>query len=311
MVRVEFVQAHRLACLSRAVDVQATLLNLILRDLLASNNVDQAKKLASNTNFPTHASNNQLCRYLYYMGRIQALQLEYTDSFSRLSQCLRKAPTNAGLAFRVAAQKLLVIVQLLMGEVPGREVFSQEGMSEHLVPYLEITSSVRNGDLSAFSAVASKHAGTFEQDGTATLINRLSHNVVKAGLRRLNIAYSKISLSDIAERLSLGSVRSAEYIVAKAIRDGVIDGVINHEGQYLQSNEHVDIYSTIEPSEALHRRIIFCLNTHSEAVKGLRYPADAYSELQKKKKKGGAEDEKTDEEIAAEIEEELAEEDEF
>ena len=49
MVRVEFVQAHRLACLSRAVDVQATLLNLILRDLLASNNVDQAKKLASNT----------------------------------------------------------------------------------------------------------------------------------------------------------------------------------------------------------------------------------------------------------------------
>jgi len=305
-VRSELVAAHRLACLSRASDVQATLLNLILRDLLDSKLVEQAKQLSQNTAFPEAASNNQLCRYLYYMGKIQALQLEYTDSFAKLSQCLRKAPENTGLAFRVAVQKLQIIVQLLTGEIPPREVFFSPGMTKHLRPYMDLTGSVRQGDVAVFTRIAEKHSAVFAADGTDVLIGRLAHNVVKAGLRRLNISYSRISLADIAERLSLGSARSAEYIVAKAIRDGVIDGVIDHDGGFLRSNEITDVYSTNEPAEAMHRRITFCLNTHAEAVKGLRYPEDAYEKANKKKK--GDEEEKTEEEIAAEIEEELAEE---
>eukprot|EP00567_Pseudictyota_dubia_P008793 CAMPEP_0197454520 /NCGR_PEP_ID=MMETSP1175-20131217/38172_1 /TAXON_ID=1003142 /ORGANISM="Triceratium dubium, Strain CCMP147" /LENGTH=83 /DNA_ID=CAMNT_0042988115 /DNA_START=13 /DNA_END=261 /DNA_ORIENTATION=+ len=83
-----------MACLRRDVDTQATLLNLMLRDLLNANQVEQAQKLLSNSTFPDSASNNQLCRYLYNSGRIQALRLEYTSAFSNLSQCLRKAPTN-------------------------------------------------------------------------------------------------------------------------------------------------------------------------------------------------------------------------
>jgi 26S proteasome regulatory subunit N3 len=38
------------------------------------------------TSFPEGASNNQLCRYLYYVGRIQALQLDYTDAHTKLNQ---------------------------------------------------------------------------------------------------------------------------------------------------------------------------------------------------------------------------------
>ena len=51
--------------------MQATLLNLILRDLLDSKLVEQAKQLSQNTAFPEAASNNQLCRYLYYMGKVR------------------------------------------------------------------------------------------------------------------------------------------------------------------------------------------------------------------------------------------------
>ncbi|CAM9871011.1 unnamed protein product, partial [Laminaria digitata] len=43
---------------------QATTLNLLLRNLLAQNLLDQAYKLASKTNFPEGCSNNQFCRYL-------------------------------------------------------------------------------------------------------------------------------------------------------------------------------------------------------------------------------------------------------
>merc|ERR1711957_551751 len=90
--------AHRTACLSRDVDGQAMILNLMLREMLEANQVEQAQKLIANSTFPDKASNNQLCRYLYYSGRIQALRLEYTSAHSNLSQCLRKAPTNTDLA---------------------------------------------------------------------------------------------------------------------------------------------------------------------------------------------------------------------
>ncbi|GMH51663.1 hypothetical protein TrRE_jg11340 [Triparma retinervis] len=276
----ELVHALRLSTLSRAEEVQATLLNLMLRYYLASKNIDAASKLAANTTFPPGASNNQLCRNLLYSGRIGALRLEYTSAFSKLTLCLRKAPTNAGLAFRVVATKLLSVVQCLSGEIPPRDTFFQPGMTSHLRPYLELVTCVRRGDLTAFAEVVDKHRET-------------------------------ISLADIAQRLGLGSPASAEYIVAKSIRDGVIDGIINHSGQYLECKDGQEIYSTIEPSVAFNRRIQWCLETHNTAVKGLRYPEDAYGESKKKKKKG-EEDEKTDEEIAQEIEEELAEEeDEF
>ena len=35
-------------------------------------------------------SSQQLCRYLFYMGKIRAVQLDYTDAKDYLSQALRK-----------------------------------------------------------------------------------------------------------------------------------------------------------------------------------------------------------------------------
>ena len=59
------------------------------------------------------------------------------------------------------------------------------------------------------------------------MITRLSHTVVKAGLRRLSLSYSKISMVDVAERLGIGGDgQSAEFVCSKAIRDGVIDAVL-------------------------------------------------------------------------------------
>jgi 26S proteasome regulatory subunit N3 len=190
-VQPELVHALRLSTLSRAEEVQATLLNLMLRYYLAEKNIDAAAKLAANTTFPEGASNNQLCRNLYYSGRIGALRLEYTEAFSKLTLCLRKAPTNSGLAFRVVVNKLLVVVQCLSGEIPPRDTFFQAGMIKHLKPYLELVTCVRRGDLTTFSTVVDKHSAVFEQDGNASLIGRLRHTVVKAGLRTLSLSYSR------------------------------------------------------------------------------------------------------------------------
>lgn len=56
--------------------------------------------------YPRQATNTQLARYLYYMGRIKALQLEYTEAHRCLLQAQRKAPTSKGLGFRLTVYKV-------------------------------------------------------------------------------------------------------------------------------------------------------------------------------------------------------------
>lgn len=117
-----------------------------------------------------------------------------------------------------------------------------------MAPYLALTQAVRRGDLKDFQRVAEQHAAAFATDGTANLIVRLRNNVIRAGLRRISLAYSRISLADVASRLGLeGSQRDIECVVAKAIRDGAVDVTLDHEAGCLVSNEVLDIYSSYEP----------------------------------------------------------------
>ena len=48
--------------------------------LLSCKNSIKAEKLVSKSQFPENASNNEWARYLYYTGRIKAIQLEYSDA---------------------------------------------------------------------------------------------------------------------------------------------------------------------------------------------------------------------------------------
>lgn len=66
--------------------------------------------------------------------------------------------------------------------------------------------------------VVEKYREVFLNDKNLTLIRRLGHNVIKIGLRKISISYSRISLADVAEKLQLGSARAAEYICARAIK---------------------------------------------------------------------------------------------
>ncbi len=290
----------RTCCLHHDEMGQATALNLLLRNLLHDNLLDQAYKLSSKTSFPGHASNNQFCRYLYYMGRIHALQLDYSDAQANLAQSTRKLPQNTGLGFRRACSKLSIIVQLLLGEIPERSVFNQRGLQASLAPYLQLTQAVRLGNLEEFNRIVLAQRAVFQADKTHTLIQRLSHNVVKTGLRKINLAYSRISINDLCEKVCLDSAGTTEFVCAKAIRDGVIDARISHEGGWVYNTNLSDFYSTDEPQQAINKRISFCLDVHNEAVRAMRYKERDYKELRKHEE---TLDDLNDEEFACEMEE--------
>lgn len=235
--------------------------------------------------------------------------MEYTKAENCLSEAIRKAPATSALGFKLVIHKLLCIVQLLIGEIPERRIFRQQGMEKALEPYLRLTKAVRIGDLEAFHTVVKQNESTFTSDQTISLIRRLRNNVIKTGLRKINIAYSRISFVDICDKLKLESPEDAEYIVAKAIRDGVIDATIDKKSACLQSNETPNVYSTYEPSEAFHKRIEFALSLRNEAVKAMRYVEQAEkSEVlitdEERKKKEEEEKKRREEEEKREEEEE-------
>lgn len=59
--------------------------------------------------------------------------------------------------------------------------------------------------------------------------------MIKTGVRMISVSYSSISLAEIAQKLHLESAEDAEYIAAKAIRDGVIEAVLDHKAGTMSS----------------------------------------------------------------------------
>jgi 26S proteasome regulatory subunit N3 len=267
-IRKPLLAALRTAVLRKDVDIQATVITLLLRNYLSTSHISQADLLIAHNQFPAAASNNQIARYLYYLGRIRAIQLRYSEAHEHLTGATRKSPSsNSAGGFYQVSMKLLVIVNLLMGDIPDRSIFRQPPLERALHPYFLLVRAVSVGDLDGFLNIVNTHSATFRKDGTYTLILRLRQNVIKTGIRVMSVSYSRISLRDICIRLGLDSEESAEYIVAKAIRDGVIDASLDHERGFMKSKEAGDIYLTSEPGEAFHARIQACLSLHDESVK--------------------------------------------
>lgn len=250
---------------------------LLLRNYISTADITQADLLVAQTQFPTNASNNQVCRYLYYLGRIRAIQLAYTQAHEHLESATRKSPTaGPAVGFYQQATKLLIVVDLLMGDITDRSLFRQPALETALYPYLKLVQAVRVGDLQAFLKCVEVYEHQFREDGTYTLILRLRQNVIKTGVRMLSLSYSRISLRDICTRLGVDSEESAEYITAKAIRDGVIEASMDHQQGHLVTTPQKDAYSTTEPSEAFHARISALLGMRDECVMAMRYPMNKH-----------------------------------
>jgi len=276
-IREKLLGALRSAVLRKDQETQAAAIVLLLRNYISTADITQADLLIEHNPFPTGATNGQYARYFYYLGRIRAIQLNYSEAHRHLSDGIRNAPSsNIAAGFYQASTKLLVVVELLTGDIPDRALFRQPRLERALEPYFELVQAVRGGDLQGFSRVVQQHSTTFRRDGTYTLTRRLRQNVIRTGVRMLSLAYSRISLRDICIRLGIESEQSAEYIVAKAIRDGVIEASINHEKGYMETKKAGDVYATREPAEAFHERIKACLSLHDDCVKAMRFPMNQH-----------------------------------
>jgi len=100
-------------------------------------------------------------------------------------------------------------------------------------PYYQLIQVVLEGELENFSKLVEKHKQVYLRDGLYSMILRLNQIVIRIGLRKISIAYSNISLNDIALKLNFPP-NDIEFVVAKALRDGIIHGEIDHENKILK-----------------------------------------------------------------------------
>ena len=270
----ELQQAYRTACIEMDQISQVTLINCIIRYYLNNKNVEMARSFISKTKFTENVSSYEDARYLFYIGKIEAIQMNYSDSYTHLSSSFRKAPEKTGQGFKNLVNKYLILVQLLMGEIPDIKSLMKSNRVvdyEEFKPYLLMLKIVRQGNLDEFKKGMRIYEHNFKKDGTLNLVQRIRHVVIKAGLRKINLSYSRISIKDITEKLKLENEKETEYIIAKAIRDGVFLATINNEKGYVQSKEIKDIYSTFEPQRAYQNRILFLNNIFVESQKSMKY----------------------------------------
>ena len=285
----ELQEAYRTACIEMDFISQVTLINCIIRYYLNNKNVEMARSFISKTKYIENISSYEDARYLFYIGKIEAIQMNYSDSYTHLSSAFRKAPEKTGVGFKNLVNKYLILVQLLMGEIPDiKSLMKSNNVRDfkEFEPYLLLLKIVRHGNLEEFKKGIEIYEWNFKRDGTFNLAQRIRQVVIKAGLRKINLSYSRISIKDITEKLKLENEKEAEYIIAKAIRDGVFLATINHEEGYVKSKEIKDIYSTFEPQRSYQSRILFLNNIFVESQKSMKY-----SSQQEKAKKEAKSDE--------------------
>lgn len=175
-----------------------------MRNYLRHSHIDAAHNLIEKTSFPEGKSGNEFCKYLYYTGRVKAIRREYADSLNRLNQAIRKSPDSAK-GFRLQCQRIAIVVELLMGEVPNREIFTDKLIYAHCQTYFKLIQSVLEGSLANFDAMVQANKTTFQRDRLYGLVLRLNQIVIRIGMRKIYLSYSKISLADVGLKLNIPS----------------------------------------------------------------------------------------------------------
>lgn len=272
-IRTALMAGLRTATLRHDIETRASIITLLLRDYILTNDINQAYNLVDKTEFPNEATNSVVARYYYYLARIHVIQLDYSSANECAITAIRKTPqTKSALGFLQSSTKLHIIIQLLTGEIPELSSFRDGDLEKSLIPYAAVTKAVRLGDLKIFNESLEQFKDILRKDKNYNLVLRLRQNVIKTGIRIISLTYKKISLKDICIKLQLENELSAEYIVSKAIADGVVDASIDHANGYMQSRDVLDVYSTAQPQVELDRRVKFTLQLNNEYVKAMKYP---------------------------------------
>ncbi|KAH7905258.1 hypothetical protein BJ138DRAFT_1231064 [Hygrophoropsis aurantiaca] len=168
--------AQRIASFRHDDDTQVSLINLLLRNHLHSTTTCMTKR--TKTTFPASAGNPDLLTIT-------------TPS----AQATRGAPrAKTARSFYQAMHKLFVIAEMVKKHIPLGALSDIQYLKKALNAYFDILKVVHPGSLSEFQSTLNKHAAQFDANKTYTPFVRFRQDIIKTGIRKLYLPYSRISL---------------------------------------------------------------------------------------------------------------------
>ena len=95
--------------------------------------------------------------------------------------------------------------------------------------YHELASAFMNYDQDKLNSTCQKYHDVFSQDGNLGLIKQLQLAFHKKNIQKLTKTFITLSLTDMANKVKLASVKDAENIMLNMIKDGEIFATINQK----------------------------------------------------------------------------------
>lgn len=245
----------------------------LLRGLLKEGLFREVAQLLKNCVFPEHLGHSQLAKYLFYKSLYlsQIGQIAAASNFAMES--LRKAPEGRirrGLnGFKLRVRKLRLVLQLLMNEPP-----SHEWLSTSKIPslYMSLVHSVNMGNHDEFEQLLSGNSAQFARDGMTALLLKMRSVVMRNALKKLSVAYSRISVDDVLRKIGANSDPNFDLnaFLTKS-RSDLPDFRIDHKLGFIEFTRSLGDYASSQTRQNLVRRIRHLQGLEDQVSKGLRY----------------------------------------
>lgn len=271
-----------------------TLYIFVLRNLILARQLREAHQLLKNWVFPESIQYIYFTKYLFYKGLFCGRAGQYARAYTHVNDAFRKVPENKekltrGLRnFTLLVQKHMIVLNLLLNELPSIEIFAEV---PRLRNYKELVNVVSHGQNEEFNKYLEQHREEFTRDLVYPLLTKLRAVVLRNAVKKLSIAYTRISVPDILRKIGIGQtdtfdlqsflVKSTGHIEAFTIdpKTNVID--------FARSSEN---YSDAFIRDTLTRRIEHLNILEEQVVKSLKYPENQVEQRDKVEEDDEADD---------------------
>ena len=186
------------------------------------------------------------------------------------------------------ARKLKVILQLIVNEPPTHNWLNENRIPSH---YISLVSAVNRGDHATFGEILQLNNKNFVKDGVAQLLDKMRSVVMKNALKKLSVAYSRISISDVLKRI--GADESPHFELNAFLtksREDLPEFTIDHKSQSIEFTRNNDSYFSAQTRESLIRRIKHLQGMEEQVVKSLKFKVQSREVVKEDKDEKSEED---------------------
>jgi COP9 signalosome complex subunit 3 len=171
--------------------------------------------------------------YFYYTACVHSAMKQYDSALFYFEQALT-IPASALSQIMIEAYKKFLLISLISkGKLPMLPKYTSRIVLNQIKPqcsfYHELASAFMNYDQDKLNSTCQKYHDVFSQDGNLGLIKQLQLAFHKKNIQKLTKTFITLSLTDMANKVKLASVKDAENIMLNMIKDGEIFATINQK----------------------------------------------------------------------------------